>query len=162
MTSDQIGELAETHAKLLLTRPMALPFPRLLFRVTPLGDKYPAADWLVDAFGEDARSVAYFFVQVKGTAIAKPSARRLPLTMTDEAYRRLAQLTAPTYLIGVDVQAERAYLVATERSRQLAPASMAKTFCLSDDSVRIELYREVIDYWRVNRPKIRPSWFRDA
>ena len=57
---------------------------------------------------------------------------------------------APTFVTGVDLFAEESYIVAAYRHRQVKVSSIAKDYCLKDDSVKIRLCKEIIHYWRLN------------
>ena len=98
MTNDEIGHAAEVLTNLQLTRAVGPPFNRVLFSVVHLGDKYPTADYLVAALASDRTVLGHFFVQVKGTLHASPTAPRLAIDVEREAYNRLVRLPVPTYL----------------------------------------------------------------
>jgi hypothetical protein len=162
LTSDQIGRLAELIAAKELSRPVMGRFRRALFRATALGDKYPTVDLIVDVLGRGAAPLGFFFVQVKGTVTATPPASRLPVEMALDRFNRLVRLPAPTYMIGVDVLAEMAYLVAAHKPRKVPVSSITKSYCLQDDSVRIKLYREVLQFWKAYRPRLHRTAFKDV
>jgi hypothetical protein len=160
-TNDQIGRLAELIAATDLSRAVKGRYRRPLFRATPLGDKYPTVDFLVDVLGPREESLAFFFVQVKGTASA-PASGRLPVDVSQDRFNRLVRLPVPTYLIGVDVIAETAYLVAAHRRRRDPVASITRDYALRTDAVRIQLYEEVLAFWKVARPVLQPTRFHDV
>ena len=60
-TSDQIGFFAELLASTDLSRPVVGRYRRPLFRVTSLGEKYPAVDLIVDVLGADDVALGFFF-----------------------------------------------------------------------------------------------------
>jgi hypothetical protein len=162
MTNDQIGRLSELVAARDLSWPVRGRYKRPLFRATPLGDKYPTVDFLVDILDRKDASRGFFFAQVKGTASATPTQARLPVEVKADRYNLLVRLPAPTFLIGVDVVAEKSYLVATPRARQIKVSSISKDYCLRDDAVKIGLYTEIIEFWRLNRPLLRKTRYRDV
>lgn len=162
MTNDQIGELAERIAAVDLTRPVRGLHERPLFRVAPLGGKYPTVDFLVDIVDDRDASIGFFFAQVKGTASADPLAVRLRVEVYRDRYNALVRLPAPTFLIGVDVAAELSYLVAAHRPRTAKVSTIAKDYCLRDDAVKIRLYEEVLSYWEANRPALQRTQFKDV
>ena len=161
-TSDQIGRLAELVAATDLSRPVGGRYGRVLFSTTHLGDRYPTVDYLVDVLGPRGVSLAFFFVQVKGTSRAAPAALRLPVEVGTDRFNRLVRLPAPTYLIGVDVVTELSYLVTVNRPRQADMSSITKAYCLRDDAIKIQLYREVLDFWQTYRPALQRTRFRDV
>ena len=162
MTNDQIGRLAELIAAKDLSRAVRRSYRRPLFRATFLGEKYPTVDFIVDVLDHRDRSLAFFFVQVKGTAGANASSGRIPVDVAAERFNLLVRIPAPTFVIGVDVVAETSFLVAAHRSRKSNVSSITKAYCLSDDEVKIKLYEEVLAFWRLNRPILQQSQFKDV
>ncbi len=162
MTSDQIGKLAELIAETDLSRPVRGRYKRPLFRAAFLGGKYPTVDFIVDVLDGRDESQAFFFVQVKGTVVAGANARRLPIKVPVEKFNRLVRLPAPTFVIGVDVLAERSYVIAARSPRKSGVSSLTKTYCLRDDGVKIKLYAEVLAFWKHNRPFLRRTEFKDV
>jgi hypothetical protein len=100
MTADQIGHKAEVIVALHLSRLVGAPFQRLLFRSVHLGAKYPTADYLVDVLGTDRTHPGHFFLQVKGTGGASPTAPRLAIDVAADEFNRLVSFPAPVYLVG--------------------------------------------------------------
>ena len=146
-SQDAIGDLGELIAAMALTRPVAGRFKRPLFRVTSLGGKYPRVDFLVDLLSADGSTIGYCLVQVKATS-AEPVARdRLPIAIPAKKHNDLVNLPLPTYVIGVDTRSEQSYLMAAQRTRRTQISNLPRTYDLSDDAIRIELYKEVRKFW---------------
>lgn len=162
MTTNQIGRLAELLAAAALSRPTGPPRGRPLFRATPLGDKYPAVDFLVDLVDRNDASRGFFFAQVKGTASAKPTTPRLPIDVARDRFNRFAGITAPTYLLGVDVRTEVTYLVSAWKARRSPVSSISKAFSLDEDSVKVKLYQEVLAFWNAHKPLLYRTGFKDV
>jgi len=97
---------------------------------------------------------------VKGTATAAGS--RLPVDIPLDRFNRLVRLTAPTFVIGVDVIAEVSYLIAAHKLRKAQVSSITKAFCLRDEVVRIRLYREVLAFWKAKAPLLQRTQFKDV
>jgi hypothetical protein len=161
-TNDQIGRLAELIAATDLSRPVRGRYRRPLFRAIPLGDKYPTIDILVDVLGRNDVSLGFFFVQVKGTTMSTPAHGRLPVGVALDRYNKLVRIPAPTYLIGVDVSAETAYLVAAHRPRKADVFTITKAFCLREDGVKIQLCQEVLAFWEAHKPMLQQTRFHDV
>lgn len=161
MTNDQIGRHAELIAAEVLSRPLGHPFRRPLLRVVFLGDKYPTADFLVDILDPSDQSCGFCFVQVKGTGGASTS-RRVKVDVPADKFNRLARLPAPSYLLAVDVLSRACYLSPACRTRTTAVSSVTRKYPLSQDSVRIALYREVLAFWSVRKAVRRTSGFKDV
>jgi hypothetical protein len=160
-TGDQIGRLAELIAARDLSRPVKGRFGRPLFRAAPLGEKYPTVDFLVDLLDREDGSIGFFFVQVKGSASGRTVAR-LPIDVPIDRYNRLVRLPAPTFVIGVDVVEETSYLVAAHKKRKARVSSITRAYGLNDDGIKIRLYKEVLLFWRTNRPILRRTQLRDV
>ena len=159
---DQIGRLAEAIAIVQFAKFVGTPYNRPLFRATLLGEKYPAADMLVDVIGPRDETTGLFFLQIKGTAIASLTAPRIAIDVSLERFNRLVQLPAPSYLLVVDTVSEQAYLCAASKSRNKAVASVTKAFPLGEDRVKIGLYREVCGFWKARRLPKHISGFGDG
>lgn len=167
LTTNQAGELGELWAQVHLSHPVGGRYRRALFRATPLGGKYPTADLLVDVLGRHEESIGFFFAQVKATQSASRTGARLSITVDSERYRRLTRLRAPSYLIGVDIGAggmrigARSYIIAATRPAPLTIPSIPRDYPLTDDKIRVALYREVVSFW-AQRPRSHRSEFRDG
>ena len=161
LTSGQSGNLGELLARVHLSRPVGGRYRRALFMATHLGGQYPTVDLIVDVLDAADEPVGFFFAQVKSTQFALQGGTRLSLTVDLERYRRLTRLRAPAYLIGVDIQAERSYIVAAISPAPDALRNIPRDYPLTDDRIRVALYREVVSFWtRHRRP--RKSEFRDV
>ncbi len=161
-TTNAIGDFGEDLTRTSFSRPVRGLYRRPLFRASPLGGKYPIVDFIVDVLDVNDRSLGFFFVQVKSTSTAKPKSKRLKIDVDLAKFNQLAGTPAPTFFIGVDVMTEKVFLVTAAKLRKRAFYSICKSFDLSDETVRIGLYKEVVEYWRktkhkLNKPKTRFS-----
>ena len=161
LTSDQSGYLGELLASVHLSRPVGGRYRRALFQATILGGKYPTVDLIVDVLDTNSEPVGFFFAQVKATQSASQTGTRLSLTVEWERYRLLTRLRAPAYMIGVDHQAERSYIVAATSPVPPTIPSIPRDYPLTDDKIRVVLYKEVVSYWARHR-RSRRSEFRNA
>lgn len=162
LTNDQVGRLAELIVGRDLSQPVRGRYRRPLFRATSLCEKYPTADFIVDVLDRSDESLGFFFVQVKGTATVTPPTARLLIDVSVARFNRLVRLSAPTYLIGVDVIGEFSYIVAAHKARTAPVSSITRAFCLHDEDVTITLYREVLAFWKANRPILHQTRFKDV
>jgi hypothetical protein len=153
-STNAVGDFGELLAATHLSRPVRGYYRRPLFRPSHLGQKYPVVDFIVDALDPEENSLGFFFVQVKAASQARPNSRTLRLELELLKYNKLASIPVPTFLIGVDTQTERAFLIAASRTLQKAFSSITKRHDLLDESVRVGLYKEVIEYWRRNRSRL--------
>lgn len=153
-STNAIGDVGEILAQLHFSRPVRGKYQRPLFRAAHLGEKYPVVDLIVDILDPKEASLGFFFVQVKATNAAKPKAKTLAVKIELLKYNHLAQIPAPTFLVGVDIDAEKVYLVCAARPEKKAFSSICKKFDLKDDNVRVALYKEVKEYWKKHSPKL--------
>ncbi len=136
LTGDQIGRHGELVAAGDLSRPVMGRYRRPLFRAAQLGEKYPTVDFLVDTLGRGDVSLGFFFVQVKATSEAVEDDPRLPVDLPIDRFNRLVRMPAPTFVIGVDLNLERSYLVSAHKTRKTRVSSITKSYCLRDDRVK--------------------------
>jgi hypothetical protein len=137
-------------------------YRRPLFKPSHLGAKYPIVDFIVDVLAPDSTSLGFFFVQVKSTSRGNNPQDRLPIPVEAEKFNFLARLPAPTYLIGVDVNSETSHIVAAHKPRSTAISSITRSFRLTDDDTKIDLYKEVLGFWNANRPILQRPRFKDV
>jgi hypothetical protein len=147
VTPDQIGRLGELVVEIGFSRPVAGTYRRRLFRPTFLGDKYPSVDYLVDVINEASETVGFFFAQVRSTMRERRSDARLAIKLDAKRYGRLVELPIPTYLIGVDLVHEAAFIVVASKQRITGVSSISTKYSLAEDSVRSRLYEEVCGFW---------------
>ena len=162
LTTDQAGNLGELIAAADLSRPVKGRYQRPLFMPTILGGKYPTVDLIVDVLAADATRLGFFFVQIKSTESSSLRAVRLRISVPYKKYNELVILQAPTYIVGVDVNSSTSYLVGAYNKRSVRVSSISKSFRLSDDDVKINLYKEIIHYWKINTPAIKSRIFKDV
>lgn len=152
-STNAIGDFGEGLVRTSFSRPVRRYFRRPLFRVAALGDKFPIVDFIVEALDCNEDSLGFFFVQAKSTSTAKPTSRRLGLEIDLEKFNKLAATPAPTFLVGVDIMAEKVFLISAPKPKRRKFYSICKRFDLVDDLVRISLYKEVVGYWRKSKHK---------
>jgi hypothetical protein len=131
-----------------------------LFRPQFLGDKWPAADFIVELEGvEEIRP--FFMVQARATAEGYTQReKRLKVKCSQQAISALASYPLPTYLVGIDVQGETGYIVSVNGEQSASLASMTTAYPLHMENM-LHLHREVQRYWQnAQRPIIR-SLFTD-
>jgi hypothetical protein len=161
LTTRQSGTLGELLAMVHLSRPVGGRYRRALFQATSLGGTYPTVDLIVDVLDAESEPIGFFFAQVKATQSASRGGARLSLTIDSQRYRRLTRLRIPTYLIGVDVADERSYIIAATAPASTTLPSIVRDYALTDDRIRVALYKEVISFW-ASRPRRYRSEFRDV
>jgi hypothetical protein len=121
-----------------------LPF----FDPHPLGEKCPTFDYLVELVG--AGDVpAYFFAQVKATRRGySTGSAKLKAAVSADDVRKMVRCPIPTYVIGVDEPAGKAFIVSVQGRPTRAISAIPTTFPLDDETTRKLLWTKVRDYWR--------------
>jgi hypothetical protein len=163
LTKNLSGDMGENLVAVDFSRPVKGRYKRPLFRPKFLGDKYPTIDLIIDVLAPDSETrLGFFFVQIKAIQGCALSAPRLPIKVPQLKFNDLVDIQAPTYLVGVDIDSETTYLVGAYGRRSLGVSSISKNFKLKDDNVRIDLYKEVLEYWKVNSPTVKSKKFNDV
>ncbi len=121
--------------------------PDAYFHVHPLGEKCPTFDFLVELVNA-GDTVPYFLTQVKSThkGLTKKGDRLL-VKLGEEDVRRMVQCPFPTYLIGVDVSKEIAYVVSIHGTIRGSIPSMPTRYPLNPRNLRT-LWEEVTAHWK--------------
>jgi hypothetical protein len=148
--TDYIGGRGEAIAYMRLSkvcRRNNLPY----FFPHYLGEKCPTFDFLVELVGAGKRT-PFFFVQVKTTTkgyTRRSVPPRLRVKVSAEDVRRMAAFPAPTYVVGVDETAERAFVIAVHGTMRERISSMTTAHELTCATLA-RLSREVRGHWRRN------------
>lgn len=144
--NDEIGKLGEA---LFAARIIRFCKKRPWFNPGHLGEKYPTNDFIIRLVLPSSPE-AFFFAQVKATTQGYTSAakQRLIVQVSAQDVRRLKETRAPSYIIGVDVNLERSYIVAITSSSPNHFSSIPTTHPLNCKT-KLALWKEVDDYWRV-------------
>jgi len=54
------------------------------------------------------------------------------------------------------------YIVAAYKRRTVAVSSIVGDFVLREDKTKIDLYGEVVHFWKANKPILRRTRFKDV
>lgn len=134
-----LGERGELIFSLLITK---FHGRRPLFRVAPLGAKWPTSDFVVELVGSPGR---FFFVQVKSTRKRHKSATKVYASASKWKIQQLLSYAAPSFVVAVDERQEKAFLVRPKAAKKIA--SIERAYPLDDAAVRSALAIEVKKYW---------------
>ncbi|HBI41867.1 MAG TPA: hypothetical protein DDY78_03295 [Planctomycetales bacterium] len=100
----------------------------------------------------------FFFAQVKSTRQEFTQASRpprLPIKVSEKDIRRMVAFPAPTYVIGVHEDEERAFVVSVHGTMSKAVRSITTGHELTCETLK-RLWNEVREFWR-NREMKRPT-----
>ncbi len=158
MAADDIGDRGQWLFCLFMTQ-ICPGRSEPYFRTTPLGDKYPTFDYLVELVGSEA---AYFFlVQVKSTrqGYRKGSGtRRLRVNVDREDVRRMVASPIPAYVVGIDEPREVGYLLSMNEPRQAGLGGLPAKHALDCGNLQ-RLWQEVQNFWTSRNMVLAGSHF---
>src|SRR5215831_13945251 len=109
--TNSIGIRGEALVTLALTDPVA---GKIIFRPAFLGDKWPLADLIVELIDSPIPG-AFFMVQSKATTLGytKQQPQRVRVAIPKRKVVGFSAFKVPTYVVGVNSNDKRAYLVST-------------------------------------------------
>ena len=150
-SANHIGDRGEAIFHAVMTRFHGrLP----LFRVRHLGEKWPLVDFVCELEGPWKRQRPFFLAQVKATQQGfTKDGRRLKVSIKAKRALALSAYKAPVYVVGVDEQSERAFVVGAAGRRI---SGLSSIYCGGElnTSGRRALWDEVRRYWlKVPRQK---------
>lgn len=124
----------------------------------PLGEKCPTFDYLVELVNA-GDSAPYFLAQVKATKKGYSKGKaRLKVGVAAADVRTMVRCPIPTYLIGVDEPAGRAYIVSVHGRRSGPISSVPTRYPLDCANLR-KLWDEVKAHWGKLRSSRKTSLF---
>lgn len=131
-----------------------------LFRPVPLGDKWPATDLYVELLDSGMTVTPFFFIQVKSTNKGYQKKNgNLKVAIKKDGIARMAVIPAPTYLVGVEVKADReVFILAIRKKTKRGLTSLPRDYDLSYANLE-RLYDEVLSFWKANKAKPGASYF---
>jgi hypothetical protein len=135
---NEIGDIGETIFKLAISRSFK-------FRPAPLGEKWPTSDFYVELIG--SKENFFFIVQVKSTRQKRDSASNLKINVPVKKIKLLNNYYCPTYLAGVDINTEEAFLLPINKLPKNVIRKLPTTFVLNERNCK-KLYKEVCDFWK--------------
>jgi hypothetical protein len=115
-----------------------------------LGEKCETFDFLVELVDADEKT-PFFFVQVKATRkeyTRNQSTKRLRVEVSEKDVRRMSAFPAPTYVVGVHEDEERAFVISVHGEMQDAIPSITTGHELTSETLQ-RLWDEVREFWKV-------------
>jgi hypothetical protein len=148
--TDFIGGRGEAIAYKQLTQPCRPDSDLPYFWPHYLGEKAETVDFLVELV-DAGEMTPFFFVQVKSTRKAytrKQKPRRLRVEVSEADVLRMVAYPAPTYVIGVQADDERAFIVSVHGTMRDSIPSITTAHELNCDTLK-RLWDEVLTFWQV-------------
>ena len=156
MAREDIGERGQWLFSLLMTDLCGREDQ--LFRPRFLGDKYPTFDSIVEVVDQPSY---FFFVQVKGTTLGYTAEEhRLRVQVTQDDIDRMVACPAPTYVVGIDVNAIGVGFLLSVNEPRDHLASLTTRFRIDCGALE-QLRDEVIDFWSSRNMNLTSSRFRE-
>jgi len=156
-SKDDIGDRGESIFRVRITQPCGTP-PEPLFRAFFLGEKKATLDFMVELIGLTNRS-SYCFVQVNTTIKkVKPNAKTLKVGIKKGDIDRMVGYPGPTYIVGIDENAENAYIISANKTVSKDLPSIPLSYPL-DGANLAKLWKEVDDYWKRQNLALKNSVF---
>jgi len=113
---------------------------------------------MVELIGLTNRS-SYCFVQVKTTIKkVKPNAKTLKVGIKKVDIDRMVGYPGPTYIVGIDENAETAYIISANKTVSKDLPSIPLSYPL-DGTNLAKLWKEVDDYWKRQNLALKNSVF---
>jgi hypothetical protein len=122
-----------------------------------LGDKCPLFDALVELVGA-GDNTPFFFAQVKSTREGYNTKGRLRVKVSKSDVLGMILYPAPTYVIGIDERAERAFVIGVHGSMDKSISSLNAGHELNCGTLKL-LWDEVKDYWKDKKMEQKTSQF---
>jgi hypothetical protein len=122
-----------------------------------LGEKCQTFDFLVELV-DAGEMTPFFFVQVKTTRkgyTRSQTPRRLRVQISDKDVQRMCAFPAPTYVVGVHEDEERAFVISVHGDMRDAIPSISTGHELTNETLK-NLFDEVRAFWQV-RDMTRPT-----
>lgn len=122
-----------------------------------LGEKCETFDFLVELV-DAGEIIPFFLVQVKATGkkyTKNQAPPRLRIEVTEKDVRRMSSFPAPTYIIGVHADEERAFVVSVHGGMRVSIPSISTGHELTCETLK-RLFDEVNEFWQA-RDMTRPT-----
>jgi hypothetical protein len=158
--SDFIGGRGEAIAFARLARVCRTDADLPYFWPHYLGEKYETFDLLVELV-DAGEKTPFFFVQVRATRkefTRTQTPPRLRIEVSEKDVRRMVAYPAPTYVVGVHEEEERAFLVSVHGTMAEAIPSITTAHELTCETLR-RLWEEVREFWQGREMSRAASFF---
>jgi hypothetical protein len=147
--TDFIGGRGEAIAFARLTRVCRADSDLPYFWPHYLGEKCETFDFLVELV-DAGEKTPFFFVQVKTTRrefTRSQTPPRLRVEVAETVVRRMVAYPAPTYVVGVHEDEERAFVISVHGTMAEAISSITTAHELTCDTLQ-RLWEEVREFWQ--------------
>ena len=155
--ADWIGKRGESIFRVLISRWCdGHPW----FDETFLGEKQEAKDFIVKLI-DSSTGDASFYVQVKSTRTGYRGSgfnRKLKVKVTRDDVEKRKELKLPAYVVGIDIDLVRGYLVAITQGTKGQISGIPIRKPLNCRTIKA-LWKEVDEYWKTRPTSLPKSLF---
>lgn len=137
-TANRIGDIGERLFSLIISR-------NYKFQPVQLGEKYPNVDFFVELLGHS--QPYYFLVQIKSTERGVNRNNKLRISIPKSKVNILAKYSCPTYLVGVDIITDKAYIYPVNKPTRNNFSSFPTNKIL-DINTLDNLFKDVVNFWQ--------------
>lgn len=152
-----IGTRGEAIFTVLMTKFCGdLDYP--LFSVHYLGERHETFDYFIKLLERGNATPYFFFVQVKATRQGYTSGNRLAIRVSKNDMALLRAYPAPTYIVGVNLENERGYILSANEDSPTQLRSIPTRHVLDCNNLEI-LWTEVQTFWGARDMRLTGSQF---
>ena len=130
-----------------------------------LGEKFPAADFLVLLNDHESEQILFFFAQIKTTSRGYTKKGRLKIEVKKQDVLRLLSFPAPTYVVGIDdsdIEQPQSFIVAVDGGKRNTISSITTDYPLNELEQLRRLWEDVVEFWEEYRADDKPSKLADS
>jgi hypothetical protein len=116
-----------------------------LFNPAFLGEKWPTSDFYVELFMTDKPMFCFFQIKSTSNGYSKKE-KKLKANITKEDLKKLSNLPAPSYVIGIDEQEKKGFIISANGIAIKAINTLPTKHPINEENIK-KLWTEVKDFW---------------
>lgn len=116
-----------------------------LFKPSFLGEKWPTSDFYVELFNTNKPMFCFFQVKSTSKGYTKRE-KKLKANITKADLEKLSNLPAPSYVIGIDEQEKKGFIISANGVTIKAINTLPTIYPINEENIK-KLWNEVKDFW---------------
>jgi hypothetical protein len=116
-----------------------------LFNPAFLGEKWPTSDFYVELFKTDKPMFCFFQIKSTSNGYTKKE-NKLKANITKDDLIKLSNLPAPSYVIGIDEQEKKGFIISTNGIAIKAINTLPTKHPINEENIK-KLWKEVKGFW---------------
>ncbi len=116
-----------------------------LFNPAFLGEKWPTSDFFVELFNTEKPMFCFFQVKSTSEGYTKKE-KKLKANISKADLKKLSYLPAPSYVIGIDEQLKKGFIISANGVTIKAINTLPTKFPINEENIK-KLWKEVKDFW---------------